>query len=442
MAYQPSLSDLGVSSGSQGGYQPSLSDLGMSQNESMSAPITNAGSMPVLNSSSNPGFLAQHPMIQGAINAVKSIIPTPTMPLGLNVAAGALSAPLPEPYRNVMAAAPQIASGTNYGVPQRIASGIGNALPSLAAGGPNLATQAVSGFGIGAAQAPPGQRMMQGLENSLGTSVFGKVIPAFGKIGGQLLNPATAEDIANNVTSVHDAISDNAAKGFQTVSQGVNDRGISQIPLSLNSMNDISGLVNDKVLPNVKQSRDLISNALSGDYNSLRDLQSELWKKGTKAASSDSIIDNNKADEIFDLRNRINDHISNHLVNTGNEDLSNLLDTSKSNYKYLQDTFYNKNLPVSIRKLANPDVREIPSNIGNVMQKKSNPMDDLRNAITQVPQNNWLGSSPSTFNQNIASYNTNKSVGPAVKALGYGGLGLGELLSWYKLLNMQSPHGE
>ena len=403
------------------------------------APVAATGSS-TPKSPSDQGFLAQHPMVQNAINAVKSILPTPTLPLGLNVASGLLSSPLPQPYRNAMAQAPQIATGTNYGVPQQIASGIGNSLPALATGGPNIATQAISGFGMGAAQAPPGQRMEGGLTNALVTTLLGKVIPSAGKMAESIISPVTKNDFAQSVQGVHDAISNDASQGFQNVTQGVNDRGINQVPLTLSTMNDISNAVKSGYLPNKPQTTDLLNNASFGDFNALRDLRSELWKRATKASSSDSLIDNNKGDEMFDLMSRIDNHISNHLDNTGNTDLSSQLRDSMDKYKYLKDTFYNKNLPVGMKKLVNPEIRETPDNLGTLIQRDSIPMNNVRNAITKNPANNWLGNTASSLPRDIESYNTRNSLWPFLKGVGYGGFGIGEGLGLYKLLHGQPAH--
>lgn len=411
MAYQPSLGDLTTSGGMES-YQPSLSDL---------------DNMPMPSSETNS-------QDSGLLSLARKILPTPSMPLGMNVASGALSSFMPSsPEKNILQAIPQIMSGENYGVPQQIASGIGASLPSIMAGGPNLLSQGLTGFGIGALQAPAGQGLQSGAENALTSTLLGKVLPSFGKVAGNLLSPITNKDLAGNVQNIHDAISDEASKGFQAVGKGVEERGISQVPMPLSVMNDLSGAIKSGYLPNKKQTNNMISDALTGDYNSLRQMQAELWKKGTKAASSNSIADNNMADEIFDLRDRINNSISNHLINTGHDDLNSLLDQSKAGYKYLQDTFYNKNISPQIKKLVNPEIRQTPKNLGDLLQQDSLPMQNVRNAISNVPENNWLGKNAFTYPSDIKNYNFNKGVWPFIKGVGIGGIGLGEMAGLYKL---------
>ena len=416
MAYQPSLNDLGDSAP---GYVPSMSDLPNVGASPAPAPVASAP--------------AQNSSLQDILAMVRKILPQPSIPFGMNVAAGALSSPFPGAYRNALSQAPQIAAGEGYGIPQQVASGVGQTIPALMSGGPNILTQSLSGFGLGTAQADPGNRLQAGAENALTSGFLGKTLPFLSRLTGSVFFPGTTEDIAKNVQSVHDSIDQSAAQGFQDVSKDIYDRGANQVPLTLDTMNDISGAIKSGYFSTKKANTTLLNNALSGDYNSLRDLQSELWKKGTKATSSDSIADNNMGDEIFDLRDRINNSISNHLINTGNTDLNNTLQNSMGQYKYLMDTFYNKNIPNSLKKLVAPEVQEIPDNLGKIVQKKSLPMNAWRDAVNQMPKNSWLGAESSPFSQNIQSYNLRNSIWPTLKGIGYGGVGLGELAGLWKL---------
>lgn len=394
-------------------------------------------SQPISGQDSSAGNSApQDSLWQDALSYAKKILPNPAtmpMPLMMNVTAGLMSNFAPPSARNALSQAPQILSGQNYGIPQKIASGVGQSIPALMSGGSSLLTQSLSGGALGAAGADPGNRLLSGATNALSIPFFGKVLPEVSGLVKSIVNPTTAKDFAQNIQGVHDAINQDASQGFQQVSQGVNDRGISQVPLDPTLVDDINNAAASGYLPNKKQTIDLLNSAASGDYNSLRGLQSEFWQKGTKAASSDSLIDNNKGDEIFDLRDRINDAISNHLITTGNEDLNDTLQNSMSKYRYLKDTFYNKNLDPGIRKLVNPDIRAVPNNLGTLIQKDSIPMQNVRNALNAAPQGNWLGKPVSPFSQNIQDYNTKNSLGALGKKLGITGIGAGELYGLYKL---------
>ena len=264
----------------------------------------------------------------------------------MNVASGLMSSVMPNNGPNgqsqVMSNLPQIAMGQTPGMAENIASGIGSSIPSLMTGGESKLGQAASGGIIGALQAQPGEALKSGLTNALTTLGLGTTLPYISK----LVRPVDSNEIAKEIQSAHDQLSDKASQGFQNVSQGVNDRGITQVPINPNLIEDISNY-----FPKTKSSNALINNAKSGDYNSLRDLQSDLWTRATKASKSNLIADQNQAEEMFDKRDQINDYISNHLKNTGNDDLDNLLNQSRYDYANLKNTFYDKNLNSGIRKL-------------------------------------------------------------------------------------------
>lgn len=431
MAYQPSLSDLGDSAP---GYVPSMADL-PPDNSAQAIPSTQGAPA---SGATAPAPTPQNSTWQNVLSYAKKILPNPAtmpMPLMMNVTAGLMSDFAPPSARNALSQMPQILSGQNYGIPQQIASGFGQAIPAMMSGGPNIATQALSGFALGAAGANPGQALQSGAENALGTTLLGKVMPAFGRQVGSIAAPVTPEILAQNIRGVTDGIHQDAIQGFQNVGNEFYNRGIAPVDLPSSLTDDMVGSVKAKYLP--KTATDLINNASTGDYNALRQLRTELWQRATKASASTSPLANNRGDEMFDLTNRIDNAISDHLVNTGNKDLDTTLQDSMGKFRYLKDTFFNKDLPSGFKKLVGPD-RNVPNNLGNIVQGNSNSMQTVRNALNQVPENNWLGNTASPFSQNVQSYNLRKGLWPKVKGLGIGGFGASELGGIYKLWNPNS----
>ena len=130
--------------------------------------------------------------------------------------------------------------------------------------------------------------------------------------------------------------------------------------------------------PNTKANNKLLENAETGDYDSLRKLQSDLYTRGKKNLQSDLQADRDRGEEMLDKRNDINQAISAHLKNTGNEDLGNILDSSIKDWRTLQDVYYNKNMNNAIKKLVNPDIRKIPNNLPNILKEKSIPMQKFK----------------------------------------------------------------
>ena len=130
--------------------------------------------------------------------------------------------------------------------------------------------------------------------------------------------------------------------------------------------------------PNTKANNKLLENAETGDYDSLRKLQSDLYTRGKKNLQSDLQADRDRGEEMLDKRNDINQAISTHLKNTGNEDLGKILDSSIKDWRTLQDVYYNKNMNNAIKKLVNPDIRKIPNNLPNILKEKSIPMQKFK----------------------------------------------------------------
>jgi hypothetical protein len=212
------------------------------------------------------------------------------------------------------------------------------------------------------------------------------------------LLPMTKNSLISKILTPHDTLENRAQEGFEKVSQEVQNRGINKIPINTENNTSLIEGLND-YFPNTKASKKLLENASSGDYDSLRQLQSDLYTRGKKSLQSDLQAERNQGEEMLDKRNDINQAISDHLKNTGNEDLGNILDSSISDWKKLQDVYYNKNINNSIKKLVNPDIRKIPNNLPKILKEKSIPMQNfkdfhpgLENAVKKYMFQKTLGS--------------------------------------------------
>lgn len=186
-----------------------------------------------------------------------------------------------------------------------------------------------------------------------------------------LMNPTTPQDIVDTVQNAHDTLSNTANELYGYVKNEINNRGIS-IPVKPEYIQEATD-----VLPKTRASQKLIQAATTGDYNAVHDLQSQLYKKGTSGLASDDIAIQNQGDEILDLRNKINDDLNSHLMQTGNSDIAHVLDQGKDIYKQLMDTYFNKNLPSSVSKLVHPDIRLVPDNPEDLMSQNSKPMSEF-----------------------------------------------------------------
>jgi hypothetical protein len=287
--------------------------------------------------------------------------------IGENVGSGLMSNFFKTPEeKNLVKNIPQIATGVNLPTTtQKISQGVGEMLPQLMPAGAGSA----------------------------------KAIPKIGEeIAEFTTGASTKRSMITDILKGHDNLEEKASKDFIDVSTQAKNRGISKI--SLNEK-DISSL--KKYFPKTEASKDLLNSAKSGDYDALRDLQSDMYTRGKNALSSDLIADQNLGEEMLEKRDKINKLISEHLKNTGNIDLAEKLNGARNDWHTLQDTFYNKELPASIRKLVNNDTRKIPKNIATVLSEESKPISKLKDFIPGIDEKLKYVNSRKNVTKNIST---------------------------------------
>lgn len=182
-------------------------------------------------------------------------------------------------------------------------------------------------------------------------------------------NPITKKSMIKNILTKHDALEKEATEGFEKVSGEVKKREVPKIEISENFVDNLN-----HYFPDTKQTEELLGKAKLGDYDSLRKIQSELYKRGKKNLQSDFETDRMRGEEMLDRRDIINKGISDHLNMTGNVDLANILNKSRSDFRTLQEIYYNPNMSNSIKKLVNIDTRKIPKNLHSLLKEESIPM--------------------------------------------------------------------
>ncbi len=213
---------------------------------------------------------------------------------------------------------------------------------------------------------------------------FGAVSKALGAGGNALKalskpqNLLTSKNsLKNELLSKHDVIENRASDAFKHVSNQVNKRGINKIPIDEHF--DPGFFQNLKqYFPNTRASAELISKAESGDYNALRKMQGDLYKRAKKNLGSDFEADNLRGTEMLEKREDVNEAIANHLKNTGNHDLNRDLDAARQDWRTLQNTYYNDNISNSLVKMFNKDIRKVPDNLVNLLSEESIPMANLK----------------------------------------------------------------
>lgn len=168
----------------------------------------------------------------------------------------------------------------------------------------------------------------------------------------------------------HDKLLSQSQDIYNLVGDEVKNAGFKRIPIT-ESFIDKSR----KYLPKTDAVNSLIERAKTGDYEAVRDLQSDLGSEGSGYISSKTKAENHKGREALELREKINNEMYKYFEDHGREDLSKLLKDANGKYKKLNKVYHEKS-PV-ISKLVHKEKREIPKNIFNVIERESVPMNRL-----------------------------------------------------------------
>lgn len=177
------------------------------------------------------------------------------------------------------------------------------------------------------------------------------------------------QGIEKAILKTHDALENRAAKGFQTVSNEAKARNVPSVPISQQLMTDI-----EDYFPKSKAAKKLLSDAKMGDYDALRKVQSDLYTNAKKNLRSDLEVERKRGAEMLDSREDINQAISDHFIKTGNTDLNKILNSSRKDYKTLNDIYYHPAMNKSIIKMVDSESRKMPKNITKILEERSKPM--------------------------------------------------------------------
>lgn len=166
----------------------------------------------------------------------------------------------------------------------------------------------------------------------------------------------------------YDAKLKHAAGMIENVGKKAEKEGITKINLRPNLINDIK-----EYGPKKKSFVALIDKLKSGDYQSLRKVQTELFKRAEKAKSSDFLSEQDVGDKLHDLRDEINQSIYEHFNKSGHTDLAEQLRKGMARYKNLIDTYHST---PQIAKLVGEN-RLVPST-STILKQNSVKMNELK----------------------------------------------------------------
>src|SRR5579863_3226288 len=206
----------------------------------------------------------------------------------------------------------------------------------------------------------------------------GKVAESLPNMIKGLFSESTPESLVQAVQKPHDILENAANELYGQVRNTIKKRDI-KIPIS----EDLLEQAKEYFPKNERSYKDLLERAKSGDYEAIHDIQSSLYRKGTKALSSDDLAVENQGEDIIDLRDKINENLTNHLIKEGHVDVAHVLSQGKKLYSQLKKTYFHPNLRKAVGKMVQNDLRIVPENPEKVFQQNSVPM---RNFLEQHPE--------------------------------------------------------
>jgi len=235
---------------------------------------------------------------------------------------------------------------------------------------------------------------------------------------GKLLSSATGALTRNKkffskeIMNTHDALENRASEGFKKVSDQFAKRNLPNVPVSPSDIEKLG-----EYFPKTKEATALINEAKTGNYNALRKIQSDLYKKAKDNLKSPLETERMRGSEMLEQRENINQNISDHLKNLGQHDLNNILNKARSDFSTLMRTYYHPKMNKAIVNMVDRETRKIPNNLINVLNENSKPMQALRDFHP------GLESSLNTYQLKTNALNTLKKLGVPVGLGALGGYG-------------------
>jgi len=219
------------------------------------------------------------------------------------------------------------------------------------------------------------------LENTVKGGAIGSVIPATAalprgvsqfeeKFIKPLFHKGSPQKTASFIQKGHDLLDKEASQLYSTVENEAEKRGINTIPIPNKLIKEAN-----EYLPKTTASKKLIDSAKTGDYKSLRKLQSDLRHRGELLKGSDLGADRDRGEEILDLRNKINKEIGDTFEVFGHHDLKADLTKANDLYKKLKEVYYSR---PAIANMVKKGLRKVPKNVNEVVTEISKPMEKIR----------------------------------------------------------------
>lgn len=222
----------------------------------------------------------------------------------------------------------------------RLLSNVLSYLPFIEAGGGNLLSRMATGGGVGGAIGStqfvePGESRMQNVLNMAGVGAGLPLVGAGLNVMKTLQSRVNPKELMSTIKSGHDSLKNKASELYDNILNQVKGRNIPNVNLPKETIADAK-----RLLPDDKETRELIKAAESGEYKAIRDLQSELGEEGYGMMHSRFGSDRRASKEMLSTRKQINKHTKEHLKNHGANDLVDDLNEANKHYSTLHKSYY------------------------------------------------------------------------------------------------------
>lgn len=209
---------------------------------------------------------------------------------------------------------------------------------------------------------------------------LGKGVKELGKLGKENISAAfkkvTPEGTYQKIIDAYDKHNKQLGDLFQFVDKEATQRGINKVeelPEDLFNIAENYGY-------QTKSFKRLLSKAMKGEYNDVRKLYSELGRQERLALKAKNF---EKADGLNEAKGMINDSLSEHFRLSGNNDLSQWLDTAKSGYANLKNVFEPQSNPM-LRNLVGEE-RIIPGSFEPLMKNRTS-INRIKELMPEIEQ--------------------------------------------------------
>lgn len=211
-------------------------------------------------------------------------------------------------------------------------------------------------------------------------SVAKKMVPnALKDAWESLTKSIDAKSLARTAQQSHDKLKNEAVNIFRDTKKEFSNRNLPPVQLPKSYIDSAR-----KHLPETEEIDKLLKKAESGDFNAIRQLQSELGQEGSSYSGSKLITEKKTGKEILDLRRQINKATEDHLNAVGANDLSGNIKSANDMYTKMHETYYKH---PTIRSMVDKSKgRIIPRNPMTAFSEESDRIKPFHNEHPEIKE--------------------------------------------------------